>query len=1117
MARGCGIGVRVIVLLSLIGLVSSEHFHICDCNNTVNRGLIDLEDPSYCSENVKGKVTMFNATYALYTKKKPPISFTGYLCEMWEKTKEITGSFWIGDYDTVYSQRVLKVDSDTCWRMVKKQKCGPTDNDMIRDDKIITFITEPTGEGAWYSTKTYSVVNCFVREITLTLESPDGQVIAPFGKIKETLDEEKASINDNIIVWKKTVELKNYKKSCQPTQLLKSTGRTYTTGAKGRLLDDDKELEFIYSTSFTPVCGLGSLHEVIGIPDTFVNIAKTSNRNINFPHINTAADNIRNKRSIGETKILAGGYPVIGGQAKEAWGRLYLKGNTNKVVTSVEAGQKLTLENKTNYTTETLEKFHSDPGMYSYRNQEFLFSRIDGRIRSGDPKLCLITKGLNYVTVEPCTVKANRWTMMVGRNYIIDLKTMGCLTASNNNLILSKCTSTDSNQMWQFEIYNTTKEIGDVVTLTEQKTFEQRFLITHDTLKMNNQSLEEGYLVAKHIWSGYEQTRACGTIQGEKLTPAPCKFITDRHKIVYFDQFFEYDSDYTLRKSGSNLCLSNTTEKQENFLSFQLCTNKSNRWFFESKSDQLITISPFSQKGKILCLGTVEDQILLVDCTKTPRAQWVMYNVTGSVNRYTSPINSMEGVENLLKDLQAGKDHKLILNDKEKEYLDLYKKINVGVRERYIRRIEDFRKIRNIASSSDAGTDQGMINPTVNPVDIISTTGATTPKPPVKITTKSVPKPTEKPISPHKNQTEQNSSYTYDFIERWNSVPSYKLQILELFKPTHEQYKVEIETEHENKLASEIRQVYCQFIKLKRNQALLIAQSDGLLAGQALDMPKCTRIQSIGSSLLLQQCELKNVSIQAEESKCGFQPLVEYNNRKYTLGVNGWSLHNYQPCFHSSSIININGVPSRWVIKDNIGHWEKEPTAFHLKNLNLIKEFDTLIINDYNYAIKDNYAFNKHDLEPINVLKDLIGHIQIGSSNTVGNVIQTERQEAHKIAAFSWLHYIKIILFSFIGIFFTVIGLFLGMKPCIKAIEYMRYLSHINPSNAFNSNVTKQKNEEPKLKSILKTTDISNPIEIEQSGINTFQLEESKEHCHTKITFKPEGGMMYEDGCEIIE
>ncbi|KAK4006532.1 hypothetical protein OUZ56_011686 [Daphnia magna] len=68
----------------------------------------------------------------------------------------------------------------------------------------------------------------------------------------------------------------------------------------------------------------------------------------------------------------------------------------------------------------------------------------------------------------------------------------------------------------------------------------------------------------------------------------------------------------------------------------------------------------------------------------------------------------------------------------------------------------------------------------------------------------------------------------------------------------HEQYKINIETEHKNKLAKQIRDVYCQLSTIKKPQAVILAQSNGILAASALGLPICTRLQGFEQAMTLQ-------------------------------------------------------------------------------------------------------------------------------------------------------------------------------------------------------------------------------------------------------------------------
>jgi hypothetical protein len=105
---------------------------------------------------------------------------------------------------------------------------------------------------------------------------------------------------------------------------------------------------------------------------------------------------------------------------------------------------------------------------------------------------------------------------------------------------------------------------------------------------------------------------------------------------------------------------------------------------------------------------------------------------------------------------------------------------------------------------------------------------------------------------------------------------------------------------HEKKLANEIRQMYCKITTIQRNQALLLAQSNGLLAAQALKLKKCSRVSGSGSTLTLQQCAIIPIQLTATLTACGYQPFFQGLSTNYTIGKDGWSLHPFQEYFWTS-------------------------------------------------------------------------------------------------------------------------------------------------------------------------------------------------------------------------
>ena len=122
----------------------------------------------------------------------------------------------------------------------------------------------------------------------------------------------------------------------------------------------------------------------------------------------------------------------------------------------------------------------------------------------------------------------------------------------------------------------------------------------------------------------------------------------------------------------------------------------------------------------------------------------------------------------------------------------------------------------------------------------------------------------------------------------------------------HDQFKLRIEIDHANALAKEIRDVYCQLSTTKKNQAIILSQTNGLLAASAIGLPVCSRVQGLGQTMILQQCAIKTVALTAIETPCGFQPFFNYANENFTIGMDGWSIHPYSACFWKSHFVNIN-------------------------------------------------------------------------------------------------------------------------------------------------------------------------------------------------------------------
>jgi hypothetical protein len=117
----------------------------------------------------------------------------------------------------------------------------------------------------------------------------------------------------------------------------------------------------------------------------------------------------------------------------------------------------------------------------------------------------------------------------------------------------------------------------------------------------------------------------------------------------------------------------------------------------------------------------------------------------------------------------------------------------------------------------------------------------------------------------------------------------------------------------------------------------------------------------------------------ARETKCGFQPFTVYNNKNYTIGTDGWSIHPFSNCFLNSNLINLNGNTFHWEHNSTTsasGEWLEQLTSIHTPNLKLIAEFQELPLKDFDYAIKGHPSHSTADLERLNVLNELTGPLR---------------------------------------------------------------------------------------------------------------------------------------------
>ncbi len=351
------------------------------------------------------------------------------------------------------------------------------------------------------------------------------------------------------------------------------------------------------------------------------------------------------------------------------------------------------------------------------------------------------------------------------------------------------------------------------------------------------------------------------------------------------------------------------------------------------------------------------------------------------------------------------------------------------------------------------------------------------------------------------------------------SLDKYELQflsneVLRILTPLHEEFKICLEIDHENALAKGERKIYCELSVLKRMQAVTLAQNNGILAAAAVGLPTCSRLHGIGQSLLLQECSVKKVNVSAVETKCGYEPITMYNSENYTIGLDGWSLHPFTPCFWKSDFVHLNGKSYHWEYNDTFKEWVEQKPNVHIHSLNLIAQFEEIPLKDYDFALKAHPVYEKSDLEQMNVLNELIGRMQDSSSNSLAQLVMSEKQDNNITNLFSWTNALKIMTLVVIGF--------------ILFVAFIMVMVKFNPIGLLISKIekTRKKREEPKeiLTPMMPTQSTAppDPMTTMYPPLSTSQTVPMEilpiratniQHSHNHPTYVAGRGLVWEDNC----
>ena len=382
--------------------------------------------------------------------------------------------------------------------------------------------------------------------------------------------------------------------------------------------------------------------------------------------------------------------------------------------------------------------------------------------------------------------------------------------------------------------------------------------------------------------------------------------------------------DFTLRVAGTDYCLTalqpgrkrhsrlirpadhksndDLTEEQRimrlhklrNFEPFSVvlleCRKSSTRWMWDRKTTEIIGFDLENLSNKPGCLtriGTGHDYLALKDCNRNSGGEWQNWNIE-FVNEYRMqtdwrliqdgkmvvPRDLVASIRNVVK---LGKIQRIKPNEADiNRGRRLSEKLEIMSQTKELEDLQ-WQKIPD----SNQGKEPETPNPSPSEITSELTTSSTQSTIPTSSSTATITRPDKRNV---KEDGETKASQIGGLTDRQKAEVS----------ALHEAFKVGIETDMSNTLADEIRRVYCEVAATKRRQLIIMSHLSPLLAASTLGSETpCARIKGKGETLLLQQCTHIKVNLTVVNTNCGPQPQFELKEKNYTIGLDGWSIHNF--------------------------------------------------------------------------------------------------------------------------------------------------------------------------------------------------------------------------------
>jgi hypothetical protein len=188
----------------------------------------------------------------------------------------------------------------------------------------------------------------------------------------------------------------------------------------------------------------------------------------------------------------------------------------------------------------------------------------------------------------------------------------------------------------------------------------------------------------------------------------------------------------------------------------------------------------------------------------------------------------------------------------------------------------------------------------------------------------------------------------------------------------HHQFIEDLTLERENAILKEIKEIYCDNLQLRRYTTQLLAESNGLIAARANNLPMCHRLKPNGVHLIVQKCKELNITVTGAKTKCGYEP--KYLD--FTIGRDGFSLHPFQECFWKDELVNLNGRSYTW--NSTFKNFTLVYPTYHVATMNLRERFNEIDDRELEFVLQHHKAYDAKEFEQQNILNELVTRIHVG-------------------------------------------------------------------------------------------------------------------------------------------